>query len=168
MLSHIHHDHFKVQICLEQLAFAWKSEFPRFDRCIFDAFNRSLRCGFVDSPIKTVMEVGGVFTPAIQARKVRFRIKKVPSCEQGVGFQGIFEFCMLFLGPPSFSLREVPIVSYGVLDGYRGLMSGTVDHTRQLRADCPFVTASNFRPTHTRQNINRPTITVQMHDVILT
>jgi hypothetical protein len=49
MLGHIRHNHLKVQICLEQLAFARKSELPRFDQCIFDAFNGTLGCRFVNT-----------------------------------------------------------------------------------------------------------------------
>ena len=43
-----------------------------------------------------------------------------------VGFQGLLEFCMLFRRASDLSLREAPIVSYGVLDGHHRLMSGTM------------------------------------------
>ena len=42
------------------------------------------------------------------------------------GFRACSSSVCWFVGPPSFSLREASIVSYGVLNGYRGLMSGTV------------------------------------------
>jgi hypothetical protein len=41
-------------------------------------------------------------------------------------FQGVLEFSMLFRRASNLSSWEAPIVSYGVLDGHRGLMSGTM------------------------------------------
>ena len=48
-----------------------------------------------------------------------------------VRFQGVLKFCMLFRRASDLSLREAPIVSYGVLDSYRRLMSGTMAISNQ-------------------------------------
>ncbi len=42
------------------------------------------------------------------------------------GFRACWSSVCCFVGPP-ISVREASIVSYGVLDGYRGLMSGTME-----------------------------------------